>query len=379
MTDTAIDPKLISRIQKMLALSRDDGATEGEAQNAADIAARLMRENNLSMASIEAAGGQAEGGKRTKQEAKGRAQYEFQQQLMLACAEVNFCVVLKQYTSKYDKWGDYKGSRTSGYKLIGREANVIATQQMFDYLMSTTERLAFEFVGSDNKMRLSRAAVSFKEGCAERLGKRLRDRHAAALAEQARAARASNAAPASGGGTALVVVLEDFAQAEADRNEDFRLNRPEGTTAARRLQRDRRSEMEAVGASALKAYEATPDRDILSSVAQSAIGAHLSNLGQAVDEEVEKLVAAAVRNVVTNHVHRLEEAQKLAKETPKQKAAREEREARENERFWRRWSNQQEAKANSRNWSAYSAGSAAGDTVGLDKQVDKAAPAPKLK
>lgn len=372
--DQAIDPKLVARIQKMLALSRDGGATEGEAQNAADMAARLMRDNNLSMATIEAAGGEAqEGSKRTKQASQGRAQYEFQQQLMVACAEVNFCVVLLRQTSKYDKWGDYKGARISGFSIIGREANVIATQQLFDYLMSTTERLAFEFVGSDNRMRLSRRAVSFKEGCAGRLGQRLRTRHEEALAEQAREARECNAAsqhPAAGGGTALVVVMEDFAQGEEDRNTDFRLGRPEGTTAHKRLMSTKKAELDSAVTHALGAHKGVTDRELLSALAQSAAEAQIANLGlDKDDEEVARILSQAVRWNVDAHVAEAEGAAKWASMTDKQRQAAEEKAQRESDRYWQRYQRQQDAKWERRDHGAYSAGSAAGDRVGLDKQV----------
>jgi hypothetical protein len=364
----AIDPKVIARIQKFLNLAKDGGATEAEAATAAEMAQKTMRKYNLTMAEVEASGGAgSEGSKRTKQAQKGKAQYEFQQQLMLACAEVNFCVVLVQKEWKRGRM------MATGFHLIGREANVIATQHLFDYLNTTTERLAFEFVGSDNRQRLSRTAVSFKEGCALRLAQRLRDRHQQALREQAREARERNAAaqhPASTG-TALVLVLTDVAQDEEDRNNDLRWNQPEGTTARKRLENSLSSKVGGAVSDALRAAPTT-DKDLLAELARTTAVAVGLPLG--LDETK---CASEAKWALRAHLDMLKREAELAKETPKQREAREAKEARANERWWRSQERKEQERDSRKDWSAYREGSRAGASVGLDKQVNEGGPGAK--
>lgn len=351
-----IDPKVISRIQKMLNLARDGAATEGEARNAMDAAEATMRKYNLTMAQVEAGGGAGgEGSKRTKDSVKGRAQYEFQQQLMLACAEVNYCVVLKT--------AQWKGNRSmvTGYTLIGREANVIATRELYDYLNATTERLAFEYVGSDNRQRLSRRAISFKKGCAERLGQRLRERHQESLEEQAREARARNAGPASSG-TALVVVMKDFAQDEADANEDLRWGQPEGTTAAHRRRSAAESLVYRAASAAIQSCESN-DRDELLAAGLNAAGPVA--LAQGVPE-------VRMRTFVENIVEMKLAHLNAPEETLSEKLKRQDRERKENERFWNRQRREREREDANTDWTAKHAGSRAGENVGLDKQITEA-------
>lgn len=356
---TPIDPKVIARIQKMLNLARDGGATEGEANAAMDAAEKTMAKYNLTMAEVEAGGGNAgEGSKRTKQQSKGKAQYEFQQQLMRICAEVNYCVALLVSEWKRGR------SMATGFVLIGREANVIATRELYDYLNATTERLAFEYVGCDNAQRLSRKAVSFKKGCAERLGERLLDRHRAAMEEQAREARERNAAarhPASTG-TSLVVVMKDFAQEERDANEDVRWGLVIGTTAAERKRNAAESSVCQAINKALREC-VSQDREVMMEAGATAATPLSLALGVP-EDRMHRLVEYLVDQ-------RMEALKPRKEETPAQKAKREEQEARANERYWQQQRRARERESANTDWTAKHAGSRAGESVGLDKQVSK--------
>lgn len=358
--NTPLDPKLIERIRKTLALSRDGGATEAEAATAAEFAQKLMRKYNLTMAEVEASGHSGgEGAKRTKQGMKGRAQYLFQQQLMLACAEVNFCALLTQKEWKRGK------TYATGYLLIGRESNVIAAQHLFDYLMTTTERLAFEFVGEDNAQRLSKAAVSFKDGCATRLGERLRERHREAMVEQALEAKKRNVVNGGTPGTALAIVLTDFARDEEDFNNDLRYGWEPGTTKTRRQHHERMSKAFWAALEVLEMDDAT-DKALLMGRATSAI----ARLGGYTEEQI----LAQARLAVGQRLLRLAERVKEDKpETDAQRRKREEREQRESQREYARW----EREYNKRDHYAYGQGAKAGDRVGLDKQVGSTKDSPK--
>jgi hypothetical protein len=379
-TEQAIDPKLIARIRKMYALSKDGGATEGEADNAARMVQKLCLENNISLAQVESMGGVGEeGSARTKTGRKGNAMYKFQQTLMAACADVNF--VYQEVSYRYTNGH----RRAKGYVLIGREANVVATQLLFDYLASTCENLGIEYVGGDNRRRMSIEALSFKEGCADRIAERLRTRHEEQLAEQKREARQRNAAashPSAATGTALVVVMEDYEQAEADRNNDLRLNKPEGYTTARRLRATRRSEIESAIQDALNAHLRSDDFDLLTAACEAAVDALCANRGwDRSDEAVAADVAAELKYEISSHINRIKfsqaEEERRAKLTQAQRDREDAKRERENEKAWQSYWRRQERGSGGggpqRNidYSAYRDGSRAGDGVGLDKQVGR--------
>lgn len=313
-TPTQLDPKVLERLAKLLALAADGGATEAEAQAAADKAAALMRQHNLTAATLEQAGAAAEG--RVRQRTTGRAMYEWQRQLMRVCAQVNFVLALRITP--------IKGVDKGGYRLIGRESNVIACTGLFDYLCDAIARLASDAVSGDRTKIMSRYAVSFREGCASRLRQRLEQRHDQWMQEQEREAREARAArghPSAATGNALVVVMRDWAQEEADLNADLRWGREPGTTAAERAR----------GAAQWEA-----DRE----------ARELRWAADAASEEA--------RRAGLTEAQRRAEDEKNARE----QARYEERRQRESDRYWAR-----------RSLAGHVAGMKAGENVGLDEQV----------
>jgi hypothetical protein len=136
MTADQIDAKVVSRIHKLLALARDGGATEHEANAAMQMAQEQMLKYNLSMATIEATGSGASEG-RTKDKADKNLMYPWKRELLRAIAAVNFVHV--ELLDKRTKSGQYIGA---GYELIGR---VVERRRrcrtMFEYLLQTIERL----------------------------------------------------------------------------------------------------------------------------------------------------------------------------------------------------------------------------------------------
>jgi hypothetical protein len=330
-----IDPKVVARLQKLLALAASgSGATEAEAESAMARAQAIMADNNLTMATLEAEGKKGSGdAARTKTRADGRAMYEYQQRLMSNIAMVNFCSVFIIYK--------FNGRRrfAAGYQLIGRQANVASTLVMFDYLMKTINRLVLEAVHGDNSQRMTKFGIAFAEGCADRLGQRLRRRHADYLAEQAKEARERNAQarhPAAATGGALVVVMQNYATQEQDLNDDFNRGLEPGTTARRRADREAR------------------------------VAARLAELcAQGIEAEVARYMADYGFSFEQAHAH-----VHPPEETDEERAKREAREQRDRERAEARW----EREYNRRNWSGYYAGQEAGDRVGLDPQVDRAEP-----
>jgi hypothetical protein len=334
MIDQQVESKVIIRLQKLLAMAeKGSGASEAEAELAMAKAQELLAEHNLTMAAVFASGGE-DNEKREKTEIKlkhghGRgAQYNYQRQLMAAIARANFCVPLLRTVDR--KWN---GTRYTGglktHVLVGRESNVIACRMMFDYLNETMERL----VPVENGSRLGRTAISWKEGCSQRLCERIeaqaterlrKDRAEREAKAREAATRAQHPGAAPSSSTALVVRLDDLYQREADLNEDARWGYPPGTTERERLE---------------------------------------SHARWAREEEERKRNPVAVAE-------------------PKPETAEEKR---DREKWERRWERQRktEQRRERRAWAnkdhdAYFAGQDAGDKIGLDPQIKRGTNAKQL-
>lgn len=324
--------KTILRITKLLALARDGGATQAEAELAMAKAQELMADNNLSMATLEASTGLGQEA-RTRESTDKRAMYKWQRDLMATIAEVNFC-----HASIRQEWNG-RTHKPAGYDLIGRESNVVATTRMFEYLLQTIARLVMAEVGGDRTQHLSRSAMSFREGCAERLCARLQERHSKWMREQAAKARsARSTAPA--GSQALVVVMEDWAQQESDLNDDLRFGYAPGTTAANRA----KSQAQWAAASEKRRQQ------------RAAL------VAQGIPEDVANWMSYGYLQKEAEA--KVREAGKT--ETEAQARRRQEREARE----WERYKNRQWRDAARRDSGAYRRGQEHGSRIGLDDQVD---------
>lgn len=243
---TTPQTKTIERVLKLLALSKDKGATEAEATLALQKAQELMHDANLTMAELEANGQSAgEGGVREKTAMENKSPYKWHRDLMNQIAELNsvYCAIRMERRggARYDD-GDWERKSATetfvGYTLIGRQANVASTRVMFEYLTATVERLGREWAGNKANW-FTTDAFNFKRGCAERVIQRLAMRHEENVANQereAREAKARQSHPASATGNAVVVVMRDYYQNEVDLNRDFRLGLEPGTTARNRLE-----------------------------------------------------------------------------------------------------------------------------------------------
>lgn len=333
MTD--LNPKIIERIQKLLALANDGGATEAEAELAMAKALEMMLAHNLSIATIEASGGAKEG--RAKERNSQNLMYPWKRSLLESIAKVNFCHV--SLLAKRTRSGQSIGA---GYELIGRESNIVATKNMFSYLLDTIERLIVAEVGTSPQERFTRWSHSFRLGCSDRLQSRLLLRHEEQLIAQMKAAKEAEARgrhPASATGNALVVVMRDFAQAEEDLNDDLRMGWNPGTTANNRERNNRQAQalQEAFTKRYNEIVEIEPD----------------------IDRELARYLAKgwsrerAMQVLTPKH------------ETPSARRRREEAEARANDRYWRA----QDNRANKIDSSGYRKGQSSAEKVGLDGQV----------
>lgn len=326
---------VIYRLQKLLALAAEgSGATEAEAQSAMEKAQAIMAEHNLTMATI-AATGEKGSEQRAKEGLDGQAMFEYQRNLMAIIAEVNYCYVTILY--KYGR----RGSRAIGYQIIGTASNVTSVRVMFEYLANTIDRLVREFNNGDYRLRMSRRSISWCKGCAERLGERIKKRHDDYLAEQKKKAEEARKAaqhPASPSHGALIVVMEDYQQKERDLNNDFRNGWAPGTTEKNRKEREAKS-AETKANKIAKAKEEGFDDKVAEAFAE-----YYFDTPQAAFDWLHGL------NQEKNEKYWEKEYQK--------QRTREDREFRKTD------------------WSAYSKGQEAGNSIGLDAQLSKGS-APK--
>lgn len=341
---------VISRIHKLMALTTDRGATEHEAAIAAEHVQRLLAEHNLSMATIEASGqSSGDGGKRVKQEGVGGKQvYKWQQSLMKAIGKLNYCHVTPLFKERREfderKCVTRATKVFDGYEIIGRVDNVATTRVMFEYLLSAIERAARDDVNNDPSQFFTRYAHSFKEGCADRLRVRLGAKHQEIIDEQERRAREQQARgqhPGAAPSNLPAVLMSDMIQNEKDLNNDLLYGYEPGTTARQHREWEDQSR---------KNQERRDARE-------------------------KELVVAGYPSKVAYYIalgYDEQRAYQLAfpkpdkPETDAQRRKREQREERYDERYWSRY----QKEASRLDQEGYTRGDRAGETIGLDAQLD---------
>lgn len=338
---TQVDKKVVDRLRSLLALARDERGNEHVANLAMERAQELMRRHNLTMATIEASGGKSEA--RTKGRTERPLMFKWQQHLISAIARVNFCHF--SITHKTTRGNE---RIAGGYEVIGRVSNVVAVNNMFDYLTETLARLVRQECGTSSSDQFTRFAHSFRLGCVDRLAERLTERHDQQLAEQEREVREEKARrshPASASRTTkedgtpfynVVVTLTDFAQTEADLNEDMRRGKAPGTTAAERAK--------------WKA-EAAAEQEERRVIREGLIA-------QGVPSEIASYMASGYSRA---------EAERLCKPMTDAQARREDR---RNRRYWDTQDARARREAKKVDRHGFETGRRLAEHVGLDDQVD---------
>lgn len=251
MSDLSAEQQgIIDKVEKLLRLAGRN-PSEAEAASAMAKAQEILAAYNLDIGTVEANGTEGRG---RREDAKQRGgMYEYQRELYSAVAQLNFCL---HFT--YRRWrerevrdyrredGTWRMRAVGGYvyetRLVGRRVNVLATQQMFAYISGTIERLTRERLHErdpdrPNTQLWSRWAVSFREGIAEKVVDKVRERRQLQLTAEQEAARAASERAMSGASTATSLTLASLARAEEDANQDF--IHGEGYSARRREQRAR--------------------------------------------------------------------------------------------------------------------------------------------
>ena len=189
------DSNIALKIKKLLELA---GRDEKEAASYMAKAQELMAKYNLDMAQVGSATDTKAGAdythpedianmKRVKDTHKRGAMYEYQRNLWATVATANYCW---HWTIPIYK--DVNGTSrvvTRHHMIVGREVNVISAKLMGDYLEQTINRMC-PYQGSQC---LSRAAISWKEGCASKLQVRLRTRYSELKEESTKVSENSTA------------------------------------------------------------------------------------------------------------------------------------------------------------------------------------------
>ena len=160
---------ILNRIQKLLKMSTENGASENEAMLAADKAQKLLQEHNLSIADIK---------DDSQAEPMDSEDVEVDRDLWKgyirnATAKLYFCSTYS--TMKLDT--HYK--RVKVITFVGRKSNRMVATEMCKYFINTVERLADEEFKEvpGSRASINKMAHAFKQGAASKLSSRLRRRY----------------------------------------------------------------------------------------------------------------------------------------------------------------------------------------------------------
>lgn len=256
---------IMARIQKLLNLAARNNSQE-EAASAAAKAQQLLAEYNLTEEAVSNA--VDKDGKRAE-EFISSGYYKYQRYVWTSVAELNFCLCWCQdvyvkkraylyQQSRHTAAGDDRGERgirevrQTQMRLIGRKVNVTATIALVKYLLGAIERVTREHIQGSETQTRSNWAMSFRQGIATSLYRRLRDEreklHAKEKVEQWKREQAEDAAGRAGVSTSRAVSIASFTKTEEDANMDFVMG--EGWSAQKAAARaaeaeQRRQEMEA--------------------------------------------------------------------------------------------------------------------------------------
>ena len=142
-----MDNKIIDKISKLLKLSHSPN--EQEALSAFEKAHQLLKEYNLSIEDIK------EKPELTKLDLEEQSKaYKWKTLLLCSVAKLNYCTIITE-----------KRYRSTKQVIFGREANIISTKAMYEYLVEAVERLTKEYRKRNSYINMN----SFKQGIVLRL------------------------------------------------------------------------------------------------------------------------------------------------------------------------------------------------------------------
>ncbi|KKL58786.1 hypothetical protein LCGC14_2221880 [marine sediment metagenome] len=162
-----VDDKVLERLQALLRLAKDGGATEAEASLAMERAHSLLLKHGLEMADVE---GDGQGGGVEEFLYDGLTNQRWMPSLVTVVAQNNYCRVLVQ--------------RSGQLSIIGRSYNVKIVHHLSLWLIGQVSGLAStdwdtrEFLGRTDGASRGEWRESFIVGVMNRVGERLRQQRA---------------------------------------------------------------------------------------------------------------------------------------------------------------------------------------------------------
>lgn len=249
---------VVARVRKLLAMASHKTSNEAEAASALSKAQALLAAHNLDMATVEQGGGS---GKREDARVRGGF-YVYERELWQAVAGLNFCLYFTTTQWVPVKSSSYRRKRQFSHRVVGSQVNARTTVAMAEYLQATIERLCRErlatrhgagtTLGDLNSQFFSSWAVAFREGVADRVVEKLRDRRRTDV--ERREAEAKRRAAMAGASTSTALTIADVAQRERDLNVDHVYG--EGTSAGWAADRAAQAAAEAAAEAAAVAWAA---------------------------------------------------------------------------------------------------------------------------
>jgi hypothetical protein len=235
--------KMLDRVRKLMALAGNN-PNEAEAQAAANKAAALLAEYNLTLADVEA----KEGDEFVIEQDLMTSSYPWRRQIANAVAHLYFCRYfyqpVKKGKSKYDI-----------HCFAGAPHNVQVAKMMFDYLHRAVDRLANEGSRRLPKKQQSPYRVSFRATCTNRIAQRIYERIQEAKAGHMKSETTGSNLPA------LASLYDTLgAQVERQLNDKIRLKKPTDKDNKR----------------AQKQFEKNARRDILGAIEGEEAGNNVS-------------------------------------------------------------------------------------------------------
>jgi hypothetical protein len=179
MADQKPDESVVRKIQLLLNLGKHSATNDNEAAQAMARAQELLAKYNLDLAMVEStvvAGGTVVTKEKREQTKIDRsAMYKWQRELCRAIAEANFCwywIFDGLEDEPRMSAGRMYRHKVKRHVVLGKESNVVAVTFMYGWLAQVIEDMS-PWRGKEQN---SKSAISWKEGCAERLAERIKEK-----------------------------------------------------------------------------------------------------------------------------------------------------------------------------------------------------------
>tara|TARA_R110000824_G_scaffold7807_2_gene35238 strand:- start:4341 stop:5099 length:759 start_codon:yes stop_codon:yes gene_type:complete len=165
------------KIQKLLALSRDEGASEAEAAFAFKKAHELLSTYNLDLSDIK----EVNADEILHEKMIEVMREEWIKTLYTSTSKLYFCKYY--YTTKRVVDNMYKETNRVEHNIVGRDHNIEITKSMVTYFVETIKRMGETHIAPipGDGRQLNKIKRNYELGIAHRLGERVRDLYEASV------------------------------------------------------------------------------------------------------------------------------------------------------------------------------------------------------